>query len=55
MAHPHSLPTRAQYERTPSDELIQLLPELSHDLFSQQLTDDQKRAIIETYPPVNRL
>ncbi|KAG2212560.1 hypothetical protein INT45_005347, partial [Circinella minor] len=51
-SQPHTLPTRPHFDWLPSEELIQLLPELSEDLFSHQLSDDQKKSLIDNYPAI---
>ena len=49
---PHSLPIRSQFDWSPSDELLARIPEIEQDLFVKVLGDDQKKAIIDTDPPV---
>ncbi|KAG0172929.1 hypothetical protein DFQ29_008186, partial [Apophysomyces sp. BC1021] len=54
-SHIHTLPVRPHFDWTPSEALLYYVPELSTDLFSQVLSDDQKKSIIELYPPLQTL
>ncbi|KAG2222166.1 hypothetical protein INT45_007183 [Circinella minor] len=51
-SQPHTLPTRPHFDWLPSKELLQLLPELTEDLISHQLSDDQKKSLINNYPVI---
>ena len=48
----HDLPTRPRYEWQPSPQLCELLPTLEHGIFGSPLSDDDRKAIIDRYPPV---
>ncbi|KAG0183934.1 hypothetical protein DFQ28_000456 [Apophysomyces sp. BC1034] len=51
-SHIHTLLVRPHFDWTPSEALLDHVPELSTDLFSQILSDDQKKSTIELYPPM---
>ncbi|OAD73657.1 hypothetical protein PHYBLDRAFT_145132 [Phycomyces blakesleeanus NRRL 1555(-)] len=49
----HDLPVRQTYEWVPSEKLMSLLPSLQHTLFSQTFTEDEKRSLLDQYPPIS--
>ncbi|KAL0075898.1 hypothetical protein J3Q64DRAFT_1625093, partial [Phycomyces blakesleeanus] len=44
---------RQTYEWVPSEKLMSLLPSLQHTLFSQTFTEDEKRSLLDQYPPIS--
>ncbi|KAG0171037.1 hypothetical protein DFQ28_008974 [Apophysomyces sp. BC1034] len=51
-SHIHTLPVRPHFDWIPLEASLDHVPEFSTDLFSQVLSDDQKKSIIEFYPPM---
>ncbi|KAG0169112.1 hypothetical protein DFQ29_009883, partial [Apophysomyces sp. BC1021] len=54
-SHIHTLPVRPHFDWTPSEALLDHVPELSTDLLTQVLSDDQKKSVIELYPPMQTM
>ncbi|ORY90556.1 hypothetical protein BCR43DRAFT_424327, partial [Syncephalastrum racemosum] len=48
----HDLPLRPHYDWHPSEQLQQLMPTLGHPVFGNALAPEERRELIERYPPV---
>ncbi|KAI9309914.1 hypothetical protein BX666DRAFT_1844837, partial [Dichotomocladium elegans] len=48
----HDLPTRPRYDWCPTQPLQELIPTLDHLVFGQPLDDEDRKTIVEHYPPM---
>ncbi|KAI9314654.1 hypothetical protein BX666DRAFT_2029523 [Dichotomocladium elegans] len=48
----HDLPTRPRYDWCPAQLLRELIPTLDHLVFGQPLDDEDRKTIVERYPPM---
>ena len=48
----HDLPTRPQYDWQPSGQLCDLVPTLEHSPFGMSLSDEDRKTLLDRYPPI---
>ncbi|KAI8574932.1 hypothetical protein K450DRAFT_264082 [Umbelopsis ramanniana AG] len=51
----HELPVRPSYDWQPPQELYDRIGSLSSPIFKQTLSDEERKSIVERYPPIQGL
>jgi hypothetical protein len=53
--HVHDLPIRPSYDWSPEPELFHFIPSLDGPILTNTLSEEERKAIIEMYPPIRGL